>query len=161
MADPLIELAEHDLTAEHISQSRLDDLLPQCGAMRHVDRVAWIDESCTAAIGIKEVRADEFWVPGHIPGRPLLPGVIMIEAAAQLSSVLYKLKLEHNQLDWEGFLGFTRVENGVFRGSAEPGDTLVLVATEKKFQRRRFSCSAQGLKDGQVIFEVECTGMRI
>jgi hypothetical protein len=36
-----------------------------------------------------------------------------------------------------------------------------LLAVEKKFQRRRFSCFAQGVIDGQVIFEVQCTGMRI
>jgi len=161
MADPLIDITPHDLNNEFISPSRLDELLPQCGDMRQVDRVVWVDEPCKHAIGVKTLRDDEFWVPGHIPGRPLLPGVMMIEAAAQLSSVLYKLRLEHDQLDFKGFLGFTRVEDGVFRGSAEPGDTLVLLAVEKKFQRRRFSCVAQGLKDGQVVFEVKCTGMRI
>ncbi len=161
MAAPLFDIAGHDLSNVHVPPDRLDELLPQAGDMRQLDRVVWIDPPAKHAIGVKTLRDDEFWVPGHIPGRPLLPGVMMIEAAAQLSSVLYKYRLEADNLDFEGFLGFTRVENGVFRGSAEPGDTLVLLAVEKKFQRRRFACEAQGLKDGKVIFEVRCTGMRI
>ncbi len=161
MAEPLFDYSDHDLSRTHVPPDRLDTLLPQCGDMRQLDRVVWIDDTAKYAIGLKELRDDEFWVSGHIPGRPLLPGVMMIEAAAQLSSVLYKYRLETDNLPWEGFLGFTRVDNCVFRGSAAPGDTLVLLAVEKKFQRRRFACIAQGLKNGQVIFEVECTGMRI
>ena len=158
MTDPLFDISGHDLSSVHVPPDQLDELLPQCGDMRQLDRVVWIDDNSKYAIGVKEVRDDEFWVPGHIPGRPLLPGVIMIEAAAQLSSVLYQFKLGFENA---GFLGFTRVDDCVFRGSAKPGDTLVLLAVEKKFQRRRFSCDAQGLIDGKIVFEVKCTGMRI
>jgi 3-hydroxyacyl-[acyl-carrier-protein] dehydratase len=126
--------------------------------MRQIDRVVWINEEATKAIGVKLVRDDEFWVPGHVPGRPLLPGVIMIEAAAQLSSVLYQYR---QKFEYTEFLGFTRVDHGIFRGTVEPGQTLILLAKEKKFQRRRFSCFAQGLVDGNVVFEVQCTGMRM
>ncbi len=158
MAAPLFNISEQDLSSEFISPDTLNKVLPQCGEMRQIDRVVWINDEATEAIGIKVVRDDEFWVPGHVPGRPLLPGVLMIEAAAQLSSVLYQYrqKFEHNQ-----FLGFTRVDDGIFRGTVEPGQTLVLLAKEKKFQRRRFSCYAQGLIDGNVVFEVQCTGMRM
>ena len=41
-------------------------------------------------VGYKDVRADEFWVRGHMPGNPLLPGVLMCEAAAQLCGVLHR-----------------------------------------------------------------------
>ena len=158
MTDALFDIAGHDLSTEFLTPEQVDALLPQCGDMRQVDRVVWVDDTATHAIGVKEVRPDEFWVPGHIPGRPLLPGVIMIEAAAQISSVLYQFR---QNFEKSSFLGFTRVDNGVFRGSVEPGQTLVLLAKEKKFQRRRFSCWAQGLVDGAVVFEVECTGMRM
>lgn len=158
MTEPLFDIAGHDLSNAFLTQPELDNLLPQCGDMRQLDRVVWINDSSTRAIGIKDVRDDEFWVPGHVPGRPLLPGVIMIEAAAQISSVLYQYR---QNFESTKFLGFTRVDDCIFRGSVEPGQQLVLLAVEKKFQRRRFSCYAQGLIDGQVIFEVQCTGMRI
>jgi len=158
MADPLFDISPHDLSVHCLPEGQLDALLPQVGDMRQIARVPWINEARTEAIGVKDVGHDEFWVPGHIPGRPLLPGVIMIEAAAQISSVLYQLKMKDGD---GGFLGFTRVNNCVFRGSVVPGQQLVLLAVENKFQRRRFSCWAQGLVDGNVVFEVECTGMRI
>lgn len=158
MADPLIDITGHDLTAAGLDQALIDRLLPQSGDMRQIDRVVWVNDAASEAIGVKLVREDEFWVPGHIPGRPLLPGVVMIEAAAQLSCVLYKHRIG---FDSDGFIGFTRVDNGVFRGSVVPGDTLVLLAREKRFQRRRFSCFAQGMVDDSIVFEVECTGMRI
>ena len=59
---------------------------PQRGAMEHLSAIVWADEAAARIVGYKDVHADEFWVPGHIPGRPLLPGVIMLEAAAQLAS---------------------------------------------------------------------------
>jgi len=158
MTPPLFDITPHDPTREFISPEAVNKLLPQCGDMRQIDRVVWINEEATEAIGIKQVRDDEFWVPGHVPGRPLLPGVLMIEAAAQISSILYQYR---QNFENASFLGFTRVDDGVFRGTVEPGQTLVLLAKEKKFQRRRFSCYAQGLVDGHVVFEVQCTGMRM
>ena len=158
MTPPLFDISPHDLSGEFVPPDKLDELLPQCGDMRQIDRVVWIQEDATQAIGVKIVRDDEFWVPGHVPGRPLLPGVIMIEAAAQLSSVLYQYR---QNFESGRFLGFTRVDNCVFRGTVEPGQTLVLLAKEKKFQRRRFSCYAQGLVDGNVVLELQCTGMRM
>ncbi|MCH2136354.1 MAG: hypothetical protein MK101_07200 [Phycisphaerales bacterium] len=161
MPDPLIDLSAVNLSETLLAPADLDAFLPQSGAMRHLDRIVTMDDARSWAVGVKDVRDDEFWVEGHIPGRPLLPGVIMIEAAAQLSSVLYQYRLVHDGRDNEGFLGFTRVDNCTFRGQVVPGDQLVLMVTEDKFQRRRFSCDAQGWIKDQMIFEVRCTGMRI
>ena len=161
MSDHLFDLSTIDLSQVRLSSEALSSYLPQTGCMRHLDRVVMIDDACTIAVGIKEVRDDEFWVPGHIPGRPLLPAVIMIEAAAQLSSVLYQFRLVHDGRDNDGFLGFTRVDSGSFRGQVEPGDQLVMLVKEEKFQRRRFSCFAQGWVHDRMAFEVKCTGMRI
>lgn len=161
MAEPLIDITGLDLNQTMLSARDLDAFLPQSGAMRHLDRVVMIDDIRSKSVGVKDVRDDEFWVDGHIPGRPLLPGVIMIEAAAQLSSVLYQYRLVYDGRDNEGFLGFTRVDNCTFRGQVVPGDRLVLLVTEEKFQRRRFSCNAQGWVGDSMMFEVRCTGMRI
>jgi 3-hydroxyacyl-[acyl-carrier-protein] dehydratase len=95
-------------------------------------------------------------VAGHIPGRPIYPGVLMIEAAAQISSILYHINADVNH-----FMGFTRCDNCSFRGQVLPGDTLALVSIIRKFQRRRFVCDAQGYVDGKFIFEVQITGMMI
>ena len=59
------------------------------------------------------------------------------------------------------FLGFTRCDKAVFRGQVVPGDKLLLLSKEHKFQRRRFSCNAQGVVGDKVVFEVKITGMQL
>ena len=66
--------------------------------------------------GYRDVRDDEFWVRGHIPGRPIFPGVLMIETAAQLVGYYAMSKMPS-----QGFLGFGGVEDVKFRGTVVPG----------------------------------------
>ena len=56
---------------------------PQRGDMEMLDAIVHAKPESGQIIGYKDIRPDEFWVQGHIPGRPLFPGVLMIEAAAQ------------------------------------------------------------------------------
>jgi 3-hydroxyacyl-[acyl-carrier-protein] dehydratase len=152
--EPLIDISTIDLTAVALSAEEVSKIIPQEGDMRQLNKVAYIRNDNQLAVGIKEVKEDEFWVAGHIPGRPIYPGVLMIEAAAQISSILYHLNAEVNQ-----FMGFTRCDNCSFRGQVLPNSTLALVSIIRKFQRRRFVCDAQGFVDGQFVFEAKITGM--
>ncbi len=151
---PLLDLDQFDLSRIAVPADEVGRINPQAGDMRHLDHVIWIDEPCSIALGVKEVREDEFWVSGHIPGRPLLPGVLQIEAVAQLSSVLYHQKTREDR-----FVGFTRCDEFVFRGQVVPGDKLYMIAQEKSFRPRRFVCLTQGLVNGKLVFEGQITGM--
>jgi len=146
-----IDLSQTAVTAEEVGR-----INPQCGDMRQLDYVIWRNDDNSMALGVKEVRPDEFWVPGHIPGRPLMPGVLMIEAGAQLSSVLYRLKSKE-----ERFLGFTRCDEVVFRGQVQPGDRLYLLVREIAFKARRFISASQGIVNGKLVLEAKITGMVI
>ena len=152
----LFDLSAIDLSQVSVTAEEVGRINPQCGDMRHLDYVIWCNESNSMGLGVKQARPDEFWVPGHIPGRPLLPGVLMIEAAAQLSSVLYRLKSSEQR-----FLGFTRCDDVVFRGQVQPGDRLYLLVKEISFKARRFISASQGLVDGKLVFEAKITGMVI
>lgn len=154
----LFDISNIDLDQAAVPADEIPRYNPQVGDMRQLDHVIWLNDDLSCGLGVKHVRDDEFWVAGHIPGRPLLPGVLMIEAAAQLSSVLYLLRMDTAM---DKFLGFTRCDSCVFRGQVVPGDVLYLLVKEKKFGERRFSCEAQGLVDGKIVFEVIITGMRI
>src|SRR5205085_2379631 len=99
-----------------------------------LDAIVHINEANDESLGYKDVRPDEFWVPGHIPGRPLLPGVIMIEAAAQLSA-FYTRKY----VGWKGFIGFGGATDIRFRQMVEPGKRLYLLSKKIWERHRRIS----------------------
>lgn len=155
MAAPLlIDFATIDMAGIALSRERVGEINPQSGDMRQLDYVIWLAPDASLGLGVKHVRDDEFWVPGHIPGRPLLPGVLMIEAAAQMSSILFQMKGTKFP-----FIGFTRCDNVAFRGQVVPGDTLYILAREVDFGKRRFIAEAQGVVNGKIVFEVQITGM--
>ena len=150
----LFDLGPIDLTQMALPSSEVDRHLPQTGPMRMLDRVVWLDLPRMEGVGLKRVRHDEFWVPHHIPGRPLLPGVLMIEAAAQLCSLVQTIGA-----NVQGFLGFTRCDETVFRGQVVPGDDLFILARQVERNRRRFVSRAQGVVHGKLVFETLITGM--
>ncbi|MHC4909843.1 MAG: 3-hydroxyacyl-ACP dehydratase FabZ family protein [Planctomycetota bacterium] len=156
--EQLFPLDDLDLSACAVSAEEVGKLNPQAGDMRQIDHVIWMSDDCRRAVGVKQVRDDEFWVAGHIPGRPLLPGVMMIEAAAQLCSVQFWYPIETEEA---AFLGFTRCDNVVFRGQVVPGNTLYIIAKQVRVSPRRIVSDAQGIVNGTIVFEARITGMRL
>lgn len=152
----LFDYTSIDLDQPQYDAAAVEATNPHRGDMRHLDAVAWMSDDQKLAIGVKDVGDDEFWVAGHIPGRPILPGVLMIEAAAQLASFVASERLGHDK-----FIGFLGADSVRFRGQVVPGDRLVMLIEELKFSRRRFVCAAQGIVAGQIVFEAQITGAAI
>jgi len=153
-ATPFLELDDDIKGRIAVDADEVGRLNPQCGDMRQLHHLALYDPETGLAVGVKFVRDDEFWVPLHIPGRPLYPGVLMIEGAAQLASVYYRKKAGESR-----FLGFARCDNVVFRGQVTPGETLYFISNEVLFSPRRFVSDLQGIVDGRLVFEARITGM--
>jgi 3-hydroxyacyl-[acyl-carrier-protein] dehydratase len=147
-----------DLSQVAASTERVEEVNPHRGHMRLLDYVIWVNEDATCGVGVKDVRDDEFWVQGHVPGRPLLPGVLMIEAAAQLCSFLQGVR---PRVEPSQFIGFIRCDDVIFRGQVVPGDRLYLIAQEIACRRRRFTSKTQGIVDERLVFEGTITGMAI
>ena len=155
---PLFDISDLDQSRIAYDASAIDAVNPHRGAMRQLDGIFYCDPGFEGGVAFKDVRDDEFWVDGHIPGRPLMPGVLMIEAAAQFASFL---SAKQGMRPEGGFLGFTGVEQAKFRGTVEPGDRLLILVEQVESRPRRFICQTQGLVEGRPVFEARVVGMPI
>jgi len=151
---PLVDLSSVDLSRVLAGPDQIRRHNPQRHEMEQLDGILHLDLEGGLAVGFKDVRADEFWVRGHVPGRPLLPGVLMCEAAAQLCSYFYR-----EALKLEGFLGFGGMEGVKFRGTVLPGDRLTLVAKKVELRPRRATFNCQGFVKGRMVYEGTIIGM--
>jgi 3-hydroxyacyl-[acyl-carrier-protein] dehydratase len=162
MPPPLLfDLSSIDLQAEPIfDREAICKVNPQRFEMQHLDGILWFDKDKFLILGYKDVTDNEFWIRGHIPGRPLMPGVIMVEAAAQLTSFFMKQIYEV-----EGFVGFAGINSAKFRSVVEPGQRLYLLGHITKFKRRKeatlVTTSVQGVVDGSMVFETAISGMKV
>ncbi|MCR5194241.1 MAG: 3-hydroxyacyl-ACP dehydratase FabZ [Alphaproteobacteria bacterium] len=109
-----------------LSTQDIEKLIPHRGSMRLVDEIA--DISDMTAVGIKHVRDDEFWCAGHFPSKPIMPGVLIIEALAQTACFLTMHRCGNNGGKMLGY--FVSIENAKFTRVVKPGDTLELRVEE-------------------------------
>ncbi len=121
---------------------------PQRFEMEQLTAIVFEDPSRSICVGYKDLRHDEFWARGHMPGMPLMPGVIMCEAAAQLSSY-YTLK---NKL-MEGVIGFGGMDEVRFRGVVRPGDRFVIMCRLLKARRVIITCEFQCFVNQDLVCE--------
>jgi len=158
MPPPLLfDLSQIDLNTKPVfDKEAIGKVNPQRFEMQHLDGILWYDKDKRFILGYKDVTDKEFWVPGHIPGRPLMPGVIMIESAAQLLSFFVKQIFEV-----PGFIGFAGIESAKFRQSVSPGQRLYLLGHLSKFKSRLYSACIQGVVGGTMVFETSVSGIQV
>ncbi len=150
-----LDPAHIDLTKVVADQEAIRKVNPQRFEMEHLTAIVHVDRENHLAAGYKDVRPDEFWVRGHMPDYPLLPGVIMCEAAAQLCSY-YTFTQGLLQGD---FIGFGGMENVRFRGTVHPGDRLVLIAKGIRVHRRQTIFNVQGFVGNTMVFHADVIGV--
>lgn len=106
------------------------EILPHRYPFLLVDKIVDFDEESKRAVGIKNVTVNEPFFQGHFPGRPIMPGVLILEAMAQVGAVIILKSPE-----FAGKLAvFTGVDSMKFRRQVMPGDTLRMEAALTKMR---------------------------
>lgn len=158
MPPPLLfDLSKIDLSGEPVfNKEAIGKQNPQRFEMQQLDGILWFDKKKYLILGYKDVTQNEFWIRGHIPGRPLMPAVIMVESAAQLLSFFVKQVYEE-----PGFIGFTSIDSAKFRSLVEPGQRLYLLGHLTRITTRKYTATIQGVVDGTMVFETVVSGMGV
>ncbi|CAI5489595.1 unnamed protein product [Closterium sp. Naga37s-1] len=112
--------------------NKIKELLPHRYPFLLVDRVIEYQPGVTA-VGIKNVTVNDNFFPGHFPERPIMPGVLMVEAMAQLGGIVMLTDDFGGKRDAFFFAGVDGVR---WRKPVTPGDTLVMRMTLTKYQKR-------------------------
>ncbi|MCA1941578.1 MAG: 3-hydroxyacyl-ACP dehydratase FabZ [Caenispirillum bisanense] len=139
-----------------IGIERIMKMIPHRYPMLLIDRVVDVhkNERC---VGIKNVSMNEPFFQGHFPQRPVMPGVLIIEAMAQTAAVLV---VETLGPDSEGKLVyFMSVDNARFRKPVVPGDRLELHVSKEHSRRNVWKFRAEGKVDGKVVAEATYAAM--
>ena len=152
----LYDLSQLDLHKEEFSLEDIRKINPQRFEMEQLSAIIHIDYAATTVIGVKHLQQNEFWARGHIPGRPLMPGVLMVEAAAQLCSFMARKTIPEIK-----FMGFAKADTVRFRGTVVPPSSLYLIAQAADISRRRIIANCQGICNGTLVFEAVITGMPV
>src|SRR5262245_2725163 len=149
--------ARLDLTRSLADQDAIRQVNPQRFEMEQLTAIVYLDPEQHIVAGYKDVRPDEFWVRGHMPDYPLMPGVIMCEAAAQLCSYYI---VTHGLMHGD-FIGFGGLENVRFRAQVRVGDRLVMVAKGTRMNRRQTVFNVQGFVGSTMVFHADILGVAI
>ncbi|MGI6092283.1 MAG: 3-hydroxyacyl-ACP dehydratase FabZ [Veillonellaceae bacterium] len=133
-----------------LSITDIQKIIPHRYPFLLVDRIIEI-EPMKRAVGIKNVTGNENFFLGHFPGQPVMPGVLILEAMAQVGGVAM-LYPEENRGKLAYFAGMERVK---FRKPVTPGDQLRMVAELVKVRGNMGKLWAEAYVDDQVVAEGE------
>ncbi len=131
--------------------SEILKVLPQRYPFLLVDRILETDGS-TYMVGLKNVTINEPFFQGHFPDHPVMPGVLLVEALAQVGVILL---LNGDQNRHSKLVYFSGIDKCRFRQPVVPGDQLRIEVNVLKHRDRYFKMKGQGLVDGNIVIEAE------
>ena len=155
-AEPLVPIERWNLDRILFAPDEIRRTNPQRFEMEQLDAITHLDAATLEIVGYRDILATEFWVRGHVPGRPILPGVLQLESLAQLTSFYIGRTIPDI-----GFIGFGGVDLVKFRRTIVPGERVVLVGKGVEIRSRRAIFDTQGWVDGKLAIEARITGVKV
>lgn len=139
-----------------ININEIMDMIPHRYPFLLVDRIKSIDIG-NEIIGIKNVTFNEPQFQGHFPDYPVMPGVLIIEALAQVSAILVAKTI--NAKRGENLVYFMSIDSAKFRKIVSPGDTMILKSKILQSKNSAWKFSATAEVDGQIVTQAEFKAM--
>lgn len=122
MNPPIVDFSELSFDNLVADQQQVYETNPHRYELALLSGILFFDE--TRIVGYYDVPDDPFWARGHFPGRPMMPGVLISEVAAQLTSYM----ATKNGIRGDAVIGLAGLENVRFRAQVSPGDRLTVMA---------------------------------
>jgi 3-hydroxyacyl-[acyl-carrier-protein] dehydratase len=153
-----MEASERSTSADvaEIDTLRIMELIPHRPPFLMIDKVVDVVAG-ERAIGVKNVTINEGFFQGHFPARPVMPGVLIIEAMAQTAAVLVVHTL--GQMAQGKLVYFMSVDNARFRRPVVPGDTLKVHVTSLRHRGNVWKFEGQAKVDGKLCAEATYAAM--
>jgi UDP-3-O-[3-hydroxymyristoyl] N-acetylglucosamine deacetylase/3-hydroxyacyl-[acyl-carrier-protein] dehydratase len=117
-----------------------------------IDRIISIDDENSIIIGLKNVTINEPFFGGHFPDKPVMPGVLILEALAQVGGLMITRKVENIDNKLAFFMG---IKNAKFRKPVFPGDQLIMEVKLISKRMNAFLFEGKAMVDGQIVAEAE------
>ena len=151
---PIIELDKIDTNKVVATIEDIRKVIPHRYEFEMLSGILYDDFENHKIVAYKDVIADAFWVRGHLPEKPIMPGVLIVEAAAQMTC--------YHRMHWiqdHQFVGFARLDEVSFRGPVLPPCKLILMGEMVSMSSRRVVCYSQAFVNSTMVFEGQITGM--
>lgn len=134
-----------------LDSQAIQQLLPHRYPFLLVDRIIELVPN-QRIVGVKQVSINEPFFQGHFPGAPVMPGVLVIEALAQVGAVLALREIADRD---QKLVLFTGIKEARFRRPVTPGDTLILEVTAMRIGSRVQRMRGEARVDGQLAADAE------
>jgi 3-hydroxyacyl-[acyl-carrier-protein] dehydratase len=131
--------------------NEIKEILPHRYPFLLVDKIIELEPK-ERIVGIKQVTSNEHFFQGHFPESPVMPGVLQIEALAQVGAILALREFEDRS---KKIPFFTGINNAKFRRPVVPGDTLTLEVTALRIGNKVQKMRGEAKVDGQITAEAE------
>ena len=133
----------------------IQEILPHRYPFLLVDRIIELAPR-ERIVGVKQVSINEHFFEGHFPGAPVMPGVLIVEALAQVGAIFALREIENRE---QKLVLFSGIEAARFRRPVVPGDTLLLEVTPLRLGTRVQRMRGEAKVDGQLVAEAELTSI--
>ncbi|MBM3245940.1 MAG: UDP-3-O-[3-hydroxymyristoyl] N-acetylglucosamine deacetylase [Candidatus Omnitrophica bacterium] len=137
-------------SGKELDRAEIMKILPHRDPFLFVDKILSLEKG-KRAVGLKHLTMDDYFFKGHFPGKPVMPGVLIIEALAQVGGVMM-LASEEN---WGKLAYFMAIDNAKFRKTVLPGDNLILDVEAVRIKSKTGQVRAKALVNDKVVAEAD------